>query len=196
VFQNIFEWIRAAEAAGMARLPQGSWSYFLQVGLGAISRSNPGSTQAQNALKGAYHALEFLAQDLKFSNIRGIEVLEALGSRRRIDFLVQEGANLVKYELKNVTSFSSDMAGQVIHRVQALKNEIRAAGGDPNAAETVRRALSDTVRYVFRGTEKQSAVVVSKLLDELKDAVGHDLAHVVDEVKDTIVKYTNRPLPI
>jgi hypothetical protein len=194
VFQNVFEWIRAGEAAGMAKLP--GWSYFLQTGIGSVSRSHPGSVTAQNAIKGAYHSLEFLAKDLKFSsNIVGIEVLEALSSRRRIDVLVQEGANLVKYELKNIASFTSEHAGQVVKDVAAIKLAIQR-GGQEVTAKTLRDGLTGTLRYVFRGTKEQSVVVVTKLFAKLKEAVGQDAAHVVDELKDTIVKYTNRSLPI
>jgi hypothetical protein len=196
-FQNAFEWIRAGEAAGMMQRPLGGWDKFLRAGggLGGIPRGNPTGTLAINKFKAAYHTLEFLAKDLKFSSaIEGLEVTEhSAEGLRFVDIFVSEGGRLVKYELKNADTFS--FPGEVVNDVDAVKRAIRAVG-DQVTAETLRRELSLTLRYVFRGTKEQSAVVVTKLLAKLKGSVGPEAAHVVDELKDTIVKYTNRPLPI
>jgi len=159
----------------------------------AFPRGNPTGLLAINKLKAAYHTLEFLAKDLKFSSaIEGLEVTEhSAEGLRFVDVLVREGGKLVKYELKNAETFS--FAAEVLNDVRAIEEAI---GGGKVTADALRNELGLTLRYVFRGTKEESAAVVTKLLAKLKEAVGQDAAHVVDELKDTIVKYTNRSLPI
>jgi hypothetical protein len=174
VANNLFKWIKEAEAANIP-----GWGDFLAKGPGTL----PTSTH------GAYHVLEYLSRNL---NWQGVARLEAdLGSRSRfIDVVMTSGH---RKELKNLlpgSSFSKSFAGQVGKDVRSAIAASLSPDGTVNQTELI--ANLKKIEYIFRGSETDNLVLVSELRAQIRKVLkdtGPDLAPFV------VIHFLNRSVP-
>lgn len=182
---ELFTWIKQGEAA-VGTLP--GWTAFLLKGPGTLT---------VNRTAGSYHVLQYLAVDLQWKNIVGVEVA---AFRRFIDVVVRwpslDGViREVRRELKNLIPGAPFRFGAEVTKDIADAKRRAAAVVDPTNRPAFRAALKNELgllEYVFRGSRSGMVNAVAGLRDEVRRALG-----VLDEDLEVFIatRFLNRPIP-
>jgi hypothetical protein len=162
LMNELFTWIKEGEAT-LGGLP--GWNAFLLKGPGTLT---------VNGTAGAYHVLQYLAVDLKWQNIVGIEVPGTF-FRRFIDIIVQVPTGQVRRELKNLIAGAPFRFGAEVTKDidEAIKRVLQTVP-DPTSPlfrEALRQELTK-IEYVFRGSRAEMVNAVVGVRDEVRRALG------------------------